>query len=324
MSDRPPINAYPSEPQRSVSLPRALSISVIVPHLNQPRALAQCLAALAGQTGAFELAEVIVVDNGSKLLPQRLCDGFPKTRLLTEPTPGPGPARNTGAAAAGGAILAFVDADCIAGADWLDTITRTLAANPGVGILGGAVKVPHIEGQPATALEAYERIYAYRIDEYISRHGFAGTGNLAVRREVFAAVGPFGGITISEDRDWGLRAKALGHVIRYAPDMVVDHPARTSFEELRRKWDRHIAHEYAELRNQPFWRLRTLGRAVAVAVSPLAEIPKLALTARLKGLRERGLAFVCLLRIRLHRARRMLGLIAYRSEAELLSRWNRH
>jgi len=210
-------NAYPSEPQRSVSLPRALSISVIVPHLNQPRALAQCLAALAGQTGAFELAEVIVVDNGSKLLPQRLCDGFPKTRLLTEPTPGPGPARNTGAAAAGGAILAFVDADCIAGADWLDTITRTLAANPGVGILGGAVKVPHIEGQPATALEAYERIYAYRIDEYISRHGFAGTGNLAVRREVFAAVGPFGGITISEDRDWGLRAKALGHVIRYAP-----------------------------------------------------------------------------------------------------------
>ncbi|WP_415184798.1 glycosyltransferase [Phaeovulum sp.] len=301
-----------------------LPISVIVPHLNQSEALGCCLRSLAAQTGLFDLAEVIVVDNGSHVLPHDVCARFPGVRLLAELTPGPGPARNTGVGASSGAILAFVDADCVADAGWLAAITRIFASDPQVGILGGAVFIPRATERRTTALEAYEMVYAYRMDKYISQQGFTGAGNLAVRREVFEAVGPFGGVAISEDRDWGLRATGLGHAIRYVPDMVVYHPARTSFDALQLKWDRHIAHDFNRLRDKFLWRPRTFLRAIAVGLSPLAEIPKLLLTSRLIGLRERGLAFMCLFRIRLHRARRMIGLIASDSEAELLSRWNRN
>lgn len=296
---------------------------MIVPHLNQPEALAECLAALSRQQGVFLLAGVIVVDNGSHRPPQSVCAPYPAVRLLVEPTPGPGPARNAGARAASGDILAFIDADCFADPGWLAAITRGFADNPQTGILGGAVQVPRTTGRVATALEAYESIYAYRIDHYISRQGFAGTGNLAVRRAVFNAVGPFGGIGISEDRDWGRRATRMGQAIRFMPDMIVLHPARPSFEDLCHKWDRHIAHDLAQTRQHRHWRLRTLLRAAVVAASPLAELPRIILTRRVRGLRERALAFACLLRIRLYRARRMLGLIATHDLTDQLSRWNR-
>ena len=98
-----------------------------------------------------------------------------------------------------------------------------------------------------TMLEAYESVYAYRMEEYIRRQGFTGTGNLAIRREVFDAVGPFGGIGIAEDRDWGQRARAMGHVTRYAPEMRVHHPARPTFADLALKWDRQTAHDFARM-----------------------------------------------------------------------------
>ena len=40
-----------------------MQISVVIPHLNQPEALARCLASLA--VGARQPDEIIVVDNGS-------------------------------------------------------------------------------------------------------------------------------------------------------------------------------------------------------------------------------------------------------------------
>src|SRR5690606_34065228 len=137
-----------------------------------------------------------------------------------------------------------------------------------------------------TMLEAYESVFAYRQREYIERHGFSGTGNPAMRRAVFDAVGPFAGIEVAEDRDWGRRARALGHAIAYVPEMVVHHPARTSFAAIFAKWDRHTAHDWAERGHGPAARLRWLGRAVAVALSPLAEIGRILASDRIATWRE--------------------------------------
>ena len=74
------------------------AISVIVPHLNQPEALAGLLQALAAQS--FRDFEVIVADNGSRApLPPAITD-YPGLSTLRETTPGPGPARSAGAAIA--------------------------------------------------------------------------------------------------------------------------------------------------------------------------------------------------------------------------------
>src|SRR3569833_614821 len=97
-------------------------ISIIVPHLNQADALEACLRSLDAQTLSRDLFEVIVVDNGSARLPADIVARHPGVRLLHEPEPGPGPARYAGAAVAKGEMLAFIDADCRAHPDWLNSV----------------------------------------------------------------------------------------------------------------------------------------------------------------------------------------------------------
>ena len=66
-------------------------VSVIIPHLNQPDFLRTCLDSLAVQDWPAAQTEIIVVDNGSRALPDLAALGFPHVKLLTEATPGPAP-----------------------------------------------------------------------------------------------------------------------------------------------------------------------------------------------------------------------------------------
>jgi len=307
-----------------VPMPPANQISVIIPHFNQPAFLTRCLASLGAQTGDVPPHEVIVVDNGSREVPHDVVAAFPGVRLIQETTPGPGPARNAGVAEATGGILAFIDADCLADPGWLARIAGHFVANPDHGILGGDVYIAREDPDRATLLEAYESVYAYRMREYIAKQGFTGTGNLGVRADVMAAVGPFGGKEIAEDRDWGQRGTAQGHATHYVADMIVYHPARRTMAELQAKWDRHTAHDFERMAAQGgLWRLRWLIRTGAVAVSPVPEILRIARSGRISGLRERGLAFWGLLRIRAYRARIMARLVFARNAHALSGAWNR-
>lgn len=295
-------------------------VSVVIPHLNQPDFLERCLASLAAGRRAPD--EVIVVDNGSQVLPESLCAAH-GARLLVEPEPGPGPARNRGVAAASGSILAFIDADCLADPGWLAAAEAAMA-DPSATVLGGDVRIALADPARPTMTEAYESLYAYRMDRYIAREGYTGTGNLVVRRAVLEDVGPFAGIGVAEDTDWGHRATAKGYRIRFTPEMRVYHPARASFAELARKWDRQIGHEYNRARARPGGRLRFVLKTLAMVPSPLAELPAVLTTDRLSGPRARALAFVCLVRIRLHRAKVMLRLLVTGDPERLSGAWNRH
>ncbi len=295
-------------------------ITVIIPHFNQPVPLARCLAALEGQDANSHEVEIIVVDNGSDILPEAAVAACSRARLLKETEPGPGPARNLGVAHARGDILAFIDADCVAAEDWLARIAGHMAN--GADILGGDVRILLRTPDRPDIWEAYESEFAYRMEHYIARQGFTGTGNMAVRAEVMADVGPFAGIGIAEDRDWGRRAAARGYRITWAPDMIVWHPARESFAELARKWDRHIAHDHARDRHRRFWRLRWAARALLVAGSPLFSALRVLRSQRIAGgWRGRFKALTGLAGIRLYRAWRMLTLLAARNGGSLESRW---
>jgi glycosyltransferase involved in cell wall biosynthesis len=305
-----------SEPQNL----SPLRISVVIPHLNQHDMLAHCLNSLMAGTRAAD--EITVVDNGSYALPEAVCADYPGVRLLREKTPGPGPARNCGVAASTGDILAFIDADCIAAPDWLAAGAAAMA-DPDTAILGGDVRIAYANPGRLTMLEAYESIYAYRMDRYIAREGFTGTGNLLVRRGVMEDVGPFAGIGVAEDRDWGRRATAKGYRIRYVAGMRVYHPARTDFDGLRQKWSRQSSHDYTEGKVRPYWRLRWIAKMLAMGISPLAEIPRIMMSDRVSGLRSRLLAFACLCRIRAYRARIMIWLGLGGDPAKLAGQWNR-
>jgi glycosyltransferase involved in cell wall biosynthesis len=295
-------------------------ISVVIPHLNQPEMLARGLAAL--MAGRRKPDEVIVVDNGSETLPEAICAAYPDVQLLQEPEPGPGPARNRGVAAARGDILAFIDADCIADPGWLAEAEAAMA-DPTAEILGGDVRIAMKDPARPTMLEAYESVYAYRMDRYIARQNFTGTGNLVVRRRVLDAVGPFAGLAVAEDRDWGHRATTLGHRIRYVAPMRVYHPARPSFAELFRKWDRQMAHDFTSARSRSFGRLLWGAKTAAMAISPLVELPRILTCDRIAGPRARLLTLAAVARMRLYRTERMAWLLAGGDPMRLAGGWNR-
>jgi glycosyltransferase involved in cell wall biosynthesis len=299
-------------------------ISVVIPHYNDEDALAKDLAALTAQRDDGVSFEIIVVDNGSARLPTAVCARFPVVRLLSETTPGPGPARSHGAANARGEILAFVDADCCPDPGWILAIDRAFA-DPSTEIIGGDVRIAPVDPARMTVVEAYESVFAYRIHLYIARDNYTGTGNMAVRPEIFRDVGPFAGIGVAEDMDWGRRATAMGYRLTYVPEMRVRTPARRDFAELARKWDRHIAHFYAEnsaRRVSPAAaQLRWLARTAMVAVSPLGEVLRIARSDRLARPADRARALVGVTRLRLYRAGQMLRLGFGADPARLTRGW---
>ena len=298
-------------------------ISIIVPHLNQPDYLETFLAALFAPGTDMSRAEVIVVDNGSTTLPRAVTGRYPGVQLVEEPVPGPGPARNRGATLARGALLAFTDADCRPDPGWLAAIRARFAADAGLAVIGGDIRVfSEDPGQPTLA-ETYECVYAFRQRLYIERQGYSVTANLAMRRTTFNAVGPFGGIGIAEDNDWGTRAGRLGYRTIYAPEVIVHHPARRTMAELYTKWGRLISHHYATQAQGLGGRARWFAKSLAMALSPLAEVPRILSTDRLGSPRDRRRALRAVAQVRLYRARRMLAVMFLPSARGGSVAWNR-
>jgi GT2 family glycosyltransferase len=320
------LNAAPAgglRPAPEISGAGVPEISVVIPHLNQPRSLAACLEALGRQTLAPDRFEVLVVDNGSRPLPTYVVSALPGVHLACEPEPGPGPARNRGVALARAEILAFLDADCLPEPGWLAAILAAFESDPSCGIVGGSVRVfAETPARPSPA-EAFDLVYGFRQELTIARHDFAATANLAVRRPVFAAVGGFAGLAVSEDMDWGRRAKAAGFPTRFLPEAGVRHPARASMDDLRRQWDRHVSHYWSmqpkTRRGRAVWALR----AAAMGATPLAEIPRILLSNLLHDPRQRLAAFRVLAEMRFYRARRMLAKLGERASRQRTTGWNR-
>jgi cellulose synthase/poly-beta-1,6-N-acetylglucosamine synthase-like glycosyltransferase len=297
-------------------------ISIIIPHYNDHASLVRALKALFDQD-IDQLFEVVIVDNGSETLPALGDWPSDRVRLLSEIEKGPGPARSAGARAARGRILAFLDADCVPERDWLSRIASRFANEPETDVLGGAVRILPRDAARRTAAECYEDIFSYCQQLFVERDHYVATLNMAVRSDVFREIGGFGGLSIAEDRDWGRRAHAAGKRIIYAPEILVRTPARESFSELARKWDRHIGHDFAEVRGKPVALFRWVLKAAAMPVSAFVELPRILSTEHLHGARERFLAFACLLRTRLWRTRRMIQLLFGLDASALAEGWRR-
>lgn len=300
------------------------AISVIIPHLNQPHLLSLCLEALARQDIDPCRREILVVDNGSEISPDSVVAAHPGIRLAHETEPGPGPARNRGVALTRAPLIAFTDADCIPDPDWLSRLVARFDAEPETGVIGGEVLVFAADPARPNLAEAFDLVYGFRQARQIERDRFAATANLAVRRRVFEAVGPFGGIDLSEDMEWGQRAHAKGYRTRHAPEAIVRHPARRSMVALQRQWDRHIDHHHRMQAGGIAGNTRWLLRALAVGASPLAEIGTILRSDRLPGPRARVLAFGAVLRLRFYRARRMIASLSRPTRKRRADQvWNR-
>ena len=300
----------------------APALSIIIPHLNEPVALRRCLAALEAQRRDGIDFEIIVADNGSAQSPAAICAAFADVRLVVETTPGPGPARNRGAAVARGEVLAFIDADCIAQPGWVRAIVDHFNAHPQTDFVGGSIGV-FPAGERFTAVEAYEAVFSYRTAMLVEQHRFAPTGNMAVRASSFRRVGPFAGIARHEDCDWGHKAIAMGMWLDYVPAAQVLTGGCSDFKALARRIDIHVAHDFAELEPGVVPRIGWTTLALVVAVSPVLQVAEILRSPDVIALRERLGATGCLFSIRLYRASRMIALLFHDWSGRQLASWNR-
>ena len=208
------------------------SISVIVPCAGWPATLPACLASLAAQTVAVPV-EIVVVVNG----PDRNVApaSWPGVTIVHEPVRGPAAARNAGARAAHGDILAFTDSDCVADPSWLAGASAAIRHDAAGSVVAGAITR---SGATLNAVSFYDSVTFLQQEAYVKwSHAFV-TANMVVHRSVFDRIGPFDlafNEAAFEDWDWALRARRANIAICYASQAPIDHPCMSSLRELKSK-----------------------------------------------------------------------------------------
>jgi GT2 family glycosyltransferase len=210
-------------------------ISIIVPFYNAEETLSFCLDALLSQS--YLPFEIFLVDNnsmdGSSSIAKRFAnDNSSLITYLLEPQQGPSFARNSGARLASGDIIAFTDADCVPDREWL-RIVRESFNDENIGAVAGRV-----EGfKPESLLDKFHSMLTLRglsnshtYSEFTLVRGGFPTANLAVRKDVFDAIGGFDESMkiYSEDYDLCARIYNSGYRINYTTDAVVYHKHRNS------------------------------------------------------------------------------------------------
>lgn len=210
-------------PPTSITQPApasVVSISIIIPALNEEKVIGRCLESLTRLTFARDRFEVLIVDNGSQDRTLAIAESF-KDRLDLKVLQQAGvrisALRNLGARAAAGEILAFLDADCLAPEDWLDRIF-TLAPADGAGVLGAHYLLPEDSSWVGSTWHRYQE--APKSGEV----SHVPAGDLIMRREDFLKLRGFDE-TIQTNEDYELceRARKAGMHVRAFPQIGVIH-----------------------------------------------------------------------------------------------------
>ncbi len=121
-------------------------VSVIIPNRNQPRFLRQCISGIVDRTD-YGRCDIIVVDNASTNPDTLKYYEYLKRNNIARIVPFNRPfnysaACNTGARAAKGDILVFLNNDTeVVDEDWLDELVRWVML-PGVGVVGAKLLFP--------------------------------------------------------------------------------------------------------------------------------------------------------------------------------------
>ena len=191
-------------------------ISVVVPTYNEEQNIERCLESLADQTVPRETYEVIVVDGNSKDRTRELAEPLADS-VFIQKSKRVGGARNDGAMAASGEVVATTDADCILPRDWVERIGKNFAEREIVQLYG---TVYPIEDGVRNRLSLVGANTFSRLGYHTRTIYFTLGCNTAFDRDAFVRAGMYRCIDAGDDLEIAQRMRKLGKVY-LDPDLAV-------------------------------------------------------------------------------------------------------
>jgi O-antigen biosynthesis protein len=185
-----------------------------------------CLASL--ETLDYPDYEVIVVNDGSTDRTLEIAERFPFCRIISQPNKGLSVARNVGAEAATGEIVAYTDSDCVADPDWLTYLVAKMETNNLAACGGPNFPPPEDSLVPAAVAVSPGGPTHVLISDEVAEH-IAGC-NMAFRRDALLALGGFDPVyrAAGDDVDICWRFQDAGHTIGFSPAAIVWHFRRNT------------------------------------------------------------------------------------------------
>ena len=216
-------------------------ISIITPSYNRVDELKYLYNSLQEQSVDLKLFEFIVSDDGSTDSTSETVkhwqteSNFP-IKFITQENQGPGAARNHGLENSEGELILFIDSDCEAHPDWIQTIYEEYL-NDSFDACGG----PDGAKDDFTTLQ---KAIDFAMTSFITTGGMRGhsekmmakffprTHNMGIKRSVYEKVGGFGDLRHGQDIELSNRIRKSGARIKFLINAVVYHRRRTSIKQF--------------------------------------------------------------------------------------------
>ena len=226
--------AGPESVTRKISLPHYPKVSVIVCSYNGAKTLERCLESL--RRIEYPDYEVILVDDGSKDDTEEIASRNPWITYLRQENSGLSMARNVGARAATGEVLAYTDSDCMADPQWLYFMVGTLLSGDYAGVGGPNVSPPAENWIQACVAAAPGGPNHVLLTDQIAEH-IPGC-NMAFYKWAFERVGGFDPEyrKAGDDVDFCWRLQTgRRQIIGFSPSAIVWHYRRFTLAAFRKQ-----------------------------------------------------------------------------------------
>jgi glycosyltransferase involved in cell wall biosynthesis len=230
-------------------------LSVIVPCLNSADTIAIQLEALANQQWS-QPWEIIVSENGSTdrtlSIVKQYMQKIPYLRMVdASAQSGAAYARNEGARAAAGNLLAFCDADDEVAPGWVAAIGEALSRYDFVAGRLQAVKLNETWAQSARRCPQQDSLQQYTYPPFLPH---AAGCNLGVKKSLHQAIGGFDeSMPKLHDTDYCWRIQLAGVKLHFIPEALVHYRYRNTLSGMYHQafvWGEYNVVLYKKYRSQ--------------------------------------------------------------------------
>lgn len=239
--------------------------SIIVPVYNRPEELNELMVSLGNQS--FKAFELVVVEDGSQRKSDHLMEMFKdqlEIQYLYQKNSGPAIARNKGMEHAKGEYFLFIDSDCIAPSDWLESLFEELEQKA-VDVFGG----PDLAAADFSLLQ---KAISFAMTSFLTTGGIRGrkrqlgrfhprSFNMGIHKTVFQELGgfPITRMHPGEDMVFTIEAIKRGYQTALFPECGVFHKRRNTLASFFKQVFRFgktryiISKVYPETARLVFW-----------------------------------------------------------------------